>query len=351
LANILSPVVENLPSLKEDVHVSSVSKWLTIAGEIAYAVPSTRPSFYAGVEAILKSHFIHFASIKQEVGRQIGIQWECDEVGALKMLQTVVAHGDGNVGDTGVNEIVAYLVLRSVPMGNLKPLFDSRDIILTHLVVKSATEEDKSDAETRAVTRLALYQIARCLPILRHEMTTLFAKVDECVVKSSDWQQKALFIEILAVISMNLAYDVAVKGREEIKSILLRYCEDEKPEVRMASTTALSNLLKVYPISLRAEHEEELFAFVCDGGKARSKMRAHALAAIILSHPYDLPLFMPKVLSRFGRMTKSFSSLIQHTLGEFRRTHQDTWREEQRKFSADDLDTINEVIAPPSYYA
>jgi hypothetical protein len=67
------------------------------------------------------------------------------------------------------------------------------------------------------------------------------------------------------------------------------------------------------------------------------------MSCIILSFPYDLPSFMPLLLTCFvrHRTTPSLKTTISKTVLEFKRTHQDRWEELKDLFTRDQLDSID----------
>ena len=42
---------------------------------------------------------------------------------------------------------------------------------------------------------------------------------------------------------------------------------------------------------------------------------------------------------------------VKKCLSEFRRTHYDNWQEHQLKFDASQLETLNDILISPNYYA
>ena len=78
------------------------------------------------------------------------------------------------------------------------------------------------------------------------------------------------------------------------------------------------------------------------------------LSALILSVPYRLPQWIPEamvLLADHVNDPEPIRSTIQKTINEFRRTHQDTWHEDQRQFTAEQLQIFSGLLTSPSYYA
>ena len=67
------------------------------------------------------------------------------------------------------------------------------------------------------------------------------------------------------------------------------------------------------------------------------------MSCIVLSFPYDLPSYMPLLVSSLVRHAPASSlikDIISHTVLEFKRTHQDRWEEFKTSFSRDQLDSL-----------
>lgn len=77
-------------------------------------------------------------------------------------------------------------------------------------------------------------------------------------------------------------------------------------------------------------------------------------AALVLSRPYKLPPWMPRVLSQLASfLSKSGSSEdAKYAIAEFKRTHADTWNLRDRfLFTEEESERISELMIGPSYYA
>ncbi len=78
------------------------------------------------------------------------------------------------------------------------------------------------------------------------------------------------------------------------------------------------------------------------------------LAAIVSSHPYDLPDYLPEVLAFLAGKARD-----QHPVGpfvltlfsNFKVSHEDEWGSFKEKFTEAQLDAVNEVGFSASYFA
>lgn len=79
-----------------------------------------------------------------------------------------------------------------------------------------------------------------------------------------------------------------------------------------------------------------------------------ATTALILAFPYDIPPWMPALLSlltRFIHDRYPIYGTARDLFSDFKRTHGDSWQQDREKFTEHELDAINELLVAPSYYA
>mmetsp|Transcript_12243 Transcript_12243/g.17765 ORF Transcript_12243/g.17765 Transcript_12243/m.17765 type:complete len:109 (+) Transcript_12243:1-327(+) len=86
--------------------------------------------------------------------------------------------------------------------------------------------------------------------------------------------------------------------------------------------------------------------------------RRHAgvlgLAALVGAYPYDVPSWMPEILVLLAQHVVDpmpIRQTVRKTFGEFWRTHQDTWPMLKERFSENDLNTLTNLLASPSYFS
>lgn len=87
-------------------------------------------------------------------------------------------------------------------------------------------------------------------------------------------------------------------------------------------------------------------------------IRRHAavlgLSSIITAFPYEIPLWMPSTLAFLANKASGNRGMIgvsvKKTLGEFKKTHQDTWLMDQKLFNEDELEALEGVFSS-NYFA
>lgn len=78
------------------------------------------------------------------------------------------------------------------------------------------------------------------------------------------------------------------------------------------------------------------------------------LCAIISSHPYTVPVFMPEILMDLRKHIhdpQPMQATTRKALSEFKRTHGPDWVEHKEKFNEDQLSCLTDLLVSPNYYA
>ncbi|KAF9434968.1 hypothetical protein BGZ76_007123 [Entomortierella beljakovae] len=78
------------------------------------------------------------------------------------------------------------------------------------------------------------------------------------------------------------------------------------------------------------------------------------LSSLLGAFPYDVPKWMPEVmvfLSKYFSDPPPVSTAVKKVFGDFKRTHQDTWHEDQLQFNHEELEVLSDMLISPSYYA
>lgn len=91
---------------------------------------------------------------------------------------------------------------------------------------------------------------------------------------------------------------------------------------------------------------------------AETLIRRHAailgLSSIIRAFPYEIPAWMPSTLAFLANKASGdrgmISMSVKKTLGDFKKTHQDTWMMDQKLFNEDELEALEGVFSS-NYFA
>ncbi|ORY39104.1 hypothetical protein BCR33DRAFT_662528, partial [Rhizoclosmatium globosum] len=242
-------------------------------------------------------------------------------------------------------------------------------------------EYDEAELQKSAAVLSTIYSHApfplHLLPRVIHQILDILAQPD------LKWQVKLKLIPVLQIIFFkNLIFMTS-----ELKQLILETVSGllghSQVEIRNLAGVTLSGLVRCSErssiSSLKAKFEAELKGTRAakkkatlpprtDGSESPTKesnslhplvVRRHAavigLSSLVLAFPYDVPVWMPEVLITLSTCISDQAPIavtVSKTFADFRRTHQDTWKEEGMKaFTEDQLSILSDLLISSSYYA
>jgi len=153
----------------------------------------------------------------------------------------------------------------------------------------------------------------------------------------------------------------------EMLEVLCRCLDDEVVEVREMAATTLSGILRLSPRRSVLTLKERFVRLAKnshlparedpDYNKAIRHRHAAILGicALVDSYPYTVEKWMPELLTNI--LTEHtydpipISTTVRKCASNFKRTHQDTWHEDSKRFNEDQLAALSTLLTGSSYYA
>jgi hypothetical protein len=200
-----------------------------------------------------------------------------------------------------------------------------------------------------------------------------FSNLTNRVSNDSSWRIRSALLPFLQLFLFNHSLLISSLDYIKIYEVPINLLSDSQTEVRELSSVCISSMLRSAPPSQidylkekvlqlsrtpinkkrRQNKNEEL-----DAQSKNNLIKRHGgvlgLSAIILSNPYDVPEWMPSLLSILGLEHSSdpspISDTVKRTFAEFWKTHQDMWHLFQERFTSEQLDVIRELSGSPSYF-
>ncbi|UJR17800.1 hypothetical protein I4U23_004699 [Adineta vaga] len=214
------------------------------------------------------------------------------------------------------------------------------------------------------------------LTLSRTTITTLHIQVPfleefieqiECVIKSDKWHARRAAIEFIQYLIFGNLFN-ARPFSPRIRKIVLGHLSDEQLEVRTIASVTLAGLYQCNFIPITKEDLEYFcwmsktkYSIKVDDKKitlTENIIKRHGgvlgLCAMVLSAPYDIPLYIPDALMQMCEHLQDpilIRESVKYALAEFRRTHHDSWHEHREKFTNEQLVILTDVLISPSYYA
>ncbi|KAF8226105.1 hypothetical protein L208DRAFT_1425249 [Tricholoma matsutake] len=151
----------------------------------------------------------------------------------------------------------------------------------------------------------------------------------------------------------------------EILEVLCRCLDDEVVEVREMAATTLSGILRLSPrrsmLTLKARFVRlAKNTHIPDrqhAGYNKAIRQRHAailgICALVDSYPYTVEKWMPdllaNVLAEHTYDPAPISTTVRKCASNFKKTHQDTWHEDSKRFDDDQLAALSTLLTGSSY--
>ncbi|CAO3568761.1 unnamed protein product [Mortierella alpina] len=237
------------------------------------------------------------------------------------------------------------------------------------------------DQDLQQLATLSLLQLARFVypAQLMPQMVDLFYRI---LKDSTSWHVRSNVLPVVQIFFYTnlFSMDVAmmVKVMDAVSGMLL----DPQIEVRQLAASTLSgivrcsqrdatqalikhfkDLLQSTPLPARRKRDragpkDASSSSLLPEGYSEALVKRHAgvlgLSSLLEAFPYDIPKWMPEVmvfLSAYFSDPPPVSTTVKKVFGDFKRTHQDTWHEDQKRFSQEELEVLSDMLISPSYYA
>ncbi|CAF1351315.1 unnamed protein product [Rotaria magnacalcarata] len=216
-------------------------------------------------------------------------------------------------------------------------------------------------------TNLAISRLNVGMAYLNVNFVEALIKQLEHVYESSTWHARQVAIDFVQTMIFSNLFN-ARSYANRIHDFVLKSLSDEQYEVRIIASTTLSGLYQCGYIQVTDE-DLKYFRIMSKTNyftKINTKkvistndiIKRHAgvlgLCAIVLSNPYDIPMYVPDVLMLLCEHPHD-SHLIQKSikqcLSDFRHTHHDSWHEHREKFTDDQIVILTDVLISHTYYA
>ncbi|KAI5481022.1 proteasome activator subunit 4 [Pseudohyphozyma bogoriensis] len=212
-----------------------------------------------------------------------------------------------------------------------------------------------------------------CLPFPEELARPLMAQFIDLLKNSQSWRVR---LDVLQPLQMFYFHNIFLMDDDLIAELLEQLCEllsDPKIEVREAAAATLSGIVRCSQRSAIVSLSSRFMAIVRStkipkrrnaageevAGYQAALVRAHSgvlgIAALVNAFPYEVPPFIPSILiecmSLHATSPVPISGTVTSCLADFKRSHSDSWAEDQKAFTEDQLSSLNDLLMGSSYYA
>ncbi|XP_042004596.1 proteasome activator subunit 4-like [Salvia splendens] len=182
-----------------------------------------------------------------------------------------------------------------------------------------------------------------------------------------NWRTRSATLTFLRSFMYRHAFILSNKDKQQIWQAVEKLLTDSQLEVREHAAAVLAGLMKGGDVDLVEDFRKRAYeqaVAVLKKRKQRGTVSAlpiasvHgsilALAACVLSVPYDIPSWLPEhvtLLARFVSEPSPLKSTVTKAVAEFRRTHADTWNVHKDSFTEEQLEVLADTSSSSSYFA
>ncbi|XP_021740798.1 proteasome activator subunit 4-like [Chenopodium quinoa] len=274
----------------------------------------------------------------------------------------VPENGITNDSDEDVKwmETLFHFVISSLKSGRSLYLMETIVGILYPVISLQDTSNKDLSTLAKAAFSLLKWSVFR-EPHLQKAVAVILKSAND-----SNWRIRSATLTYLRTFmyrhSFVLSHDEKLQIWRTVEKLLI----DSQVEVREHAAAVLAGLMKGGNEVLAGDFRERAYTEATLILKKRKQSRRDgysvaavhgavlALAAGVLSVPYDMPSWLPEhvtLLARFVGELSPVRSTVTKAVAEFRRTHADTWNFQKDQFTEEQLEVLADTSSSSSYFA
>lgn len=258
-------------------------------------------------------------------------------------------------------ETVLYFVISSLKSGRSSVLLDVIVGLLPPVISLQETSYKDLATLAKAAFELLKWRVFR-EPHLQRAVSLILSSAGD-----SNWRIRSATLTFLRSFMYRHTFILAKVDEIQIWRTVEKLLTDNQIEVREHAAAVLAGLMKGGNEDLAEDFRQRASkeANVIQKKRRFRSMRSGlsvasvhgpvlALAACILSVPYDIPSWLPKhvtLLAQFVSEPSPVKSTVTKAIAEFRRTHADTWNVQKDSFTEEQLETLADTSSSSSYFA
>lgn len=258
-------------------------------------------------------------------------------------------------------ETLFHFIISSLKSGRSSTLLDVLvDLLYPVISLQETSSKDLSNL-AKAAFELLKWRVSG-EPHLRKAVPIIVSLAND-----PNWRTRSATLTFLRSFMYRHAFILSNMDKQQIWQAVEKLLTDSQLEVREHAAAVLAGLMKGGDVDLVEDFRRRAYeqaSSVLKKRKHRSKVSAlpiasvHgsilALAACVLSVPYDIPSWLPEhvtLLARFVSEPSPLKSTVTKAVAEFRRTHADTWNVHKDSFTEEQLEVLADTSSSSSYFA
>ncbi|KAH6786226.1 proteasome activating protein 200 [Perilla frutescens var. hirtella] len=258
-------------------------------------------------------------------------------------------------------ETLFHFIISSLKSGRSSSLLD----VIVELLYPVISLQETSNKDLSNLAKVAFELLKWRVfgePHLRKAVPIIVSLAND-----PNWRTRSATLTFLRSFMYRHAFILSDMDKQQIWKAVEKLLTDSQLEVREHAAAVLAGLMKGGDVDLVEDFRQRAYeqaSAVLKKRKQRSKVSAlpiasvHgsilALAACVLSVPYDIPSWLPEhvtLLARFVSEPSPLKSTVTKAVAEFRRTHADTWNVHKDSFTEEQLEVLADTSSSSSYFA
>ncbi|RGB33631.1 hypothetical protein C1646_815894 [Rhizophagus diaphanus] len=235
--------------------------------------------------------------------------------------------------------------------------------------------QDVNDDQDLQVMATHVLNIIASYPYPPDMVPMMIDKFVEILTESSSWHVRVKALPVLQVFFFKHLFMLGKDKTDKVMDVVSGMLKDNQIEVRQLAAVTLSGLIRCSQREAISKLKDQFTKLLgtkipprkrtgqapraaLPPGFQEAVLTRHAavlgLSCLIDAFPYEVPKWMPEVLVKLAECISDpvpIQTTVKKTFADFRRTHQDSWHEDMKQFTEDQLSILSDMLISPSYYA
>ncbi|KAK4484733.1 hypothetical protein RD792_007326 [Penstemon davidsonii] len=281
-----------------------------------------------------------------------------EEIATEKISQNGTS-ADHSQDDVKWMETLFHFVISSLKSGRSSVLLDVIVELLYPVISLQETSNKDLSNLAKAAFELLKWRVYG-EPCLQKAVSAILS-----LAKDPNWRTRSATLTFLRSFMYRHTFILSNINMQQVWQTVEKLLTDN--QVREHAAAVLAGLMKGGDEDLVEDFRQRAYGQANDvlkKRKQRNKVSAMsvasihgcilALAACVLSVPYDMPSWLPEhvtLLARFVSEQSPLKSTVTKAIAEFRRTHADTWNVQKDLFTEEQLEVLADTSSSSSYFA
>ncbi|XP_051128404.1 proteasome activator subunit 4 [Andrographis paniculata] len=268
---------------------------------------------------------------------------------------------DHSQDDVKWMETLFHFIISSLKSGRSSVLLDVIVELLNPVISLQETSNKELSNLAKAAFELLKWRVLR-KPHLEKAVPVILSLAND-----PNWRTRSATLTFLRSFMYRHTFVLSSMHKQQIWQAVEKLLTDNQLEVREHAAAVLAGLIKSGNENFVDDFRKRAYSQANAAIKnRRNRKKASAmpvasvhgsilaLAACVLSVPYDMPSWLPEhvtLLARFVSEPSPLKSTVTKAIAEFRRTHADTWNLHKELFTEEQLEVLADTSSSSSYFA